>query len=101
MLTKHRLLTISLLLPFMAISSVVHANHNYKHRPNQPAGMMRLTKLIPHRQLPRRNYKGLRRRNSAILIRSALIKGPQIRLVDLSIDALSDVPGLAVVQQKK
>src|SRR6266566_3663501 len=37
MLTKH-LLTISILLPFMAISSAVHADHNYQHRPNQPAG---------------------------------------------------------------
>jgi len=36
MLTKH-LFTISLLLPFMAISSAVHADHNYQHRPNQPA----------------------------------------------------------------
>ena len=36
MLTKH-LLTISLVLPFMAISSVVRADHNYQHRPNQPA----------------------------------------------------------------
>jgi len=35
MLTKH-LFTISLLLPFMAMSSVVHADHNYQHRPNQP-----------------------------------------------------------------
>ncbi len=36
MLTK-RLLTISLLLPFVAISSVAHANHNNQHHPNQPA----------------------------------------------------------------
>ena len=36
MLAKH-LLTISLLLPLMAISSAVHADHNYQHRPNQPA----------------------------------------------------------------
>ena len=37
MLAKH-LLTISTLLPYMAISSAVHAGHNYQHRPNQPAG---------------------------------------------------------------
>ena len=36
MLTK-RFLTISLLLPLVAISSVARANHNDQHRPNQPA----------------------------------------------------------------
>jgi len=37
MLTK-RFLTISLLLPLVAISSVARANHNDQHRSNQPAG---------------------------------------------------------------
>ena len=31
------LLRVSLLLPFLAISSAVHADHNFQHRTNQPA----------------------------------------------------------------
>lgn len=31
------LLRVSLLSSFMAISSAVHADHNFQHRPNQPA----------------------------------------------------------------
>ncbi len=46
MLTKH-LFTISLLLPFMAISSAVHADHNYQHRPNQPAGYGAFNQAVP------------------------------------------------------
>jgi len=46
MLTK-RLLTISTLLPFMAISSVAHANHNYRHRPNQPALYRAFNQAVP------------------------------------------------------
>ena len=46
MSTKH-LLTISLLLPFMAISSTVYAGHNYQHRPNQPAEYGALAQVGP------------------------------------------------------
>ncbi len=46
MLTKH-LFTISLLLPFMAMSSAVHADHNYQHRPNQPAGYGAFNQAVP------------------------------------------------------
>jgi hypothetical protein len=46
MLTK-RLLTISLLLPLVAISSVAHANHNYQHRPNQPAAYAAFNQAVP------------------------------------------------------
>jgi hypothetical protein len=30
-----RLLTLTLLLPLMAVSTEVYANHNYQHHPNQ------------------------------------------------------------------
>ena len=33
---KKKLLTVSLLMPLMAISGLAQANHNYQHRPNQP-----------------------------------------------------------------
>ena len=46
MLTKH-LFMISVLLPFMAISSVVHADHNYQHRPNQPTGYGAFNQAVP------------------------------------------------------
>src|SRR5260370_33129497 len=45
-LTK-RLLTISLLLPLVAISSVARANHNYQHRPNQPAEYAAFNQAVP------------------------------------------------------
>jgi hypothetical protein len=58
MSTKHRL-TISLLLLFMAISSTVYADHNYQHRPNQPAEYGALAQVGPpaptdKAELPRR-----------------------------------------------
>lgn len=34
-----------LLLPFMTISSVVHAAHNYQHRPSQPSGYDALAQI--------------------------------------------------------
>jgi len=46
MLAKY-LLTISTVLPFMAISSAVHADHNYQHRPNQPAGYAAFNQAVP------------------------------------------------------
>ncbi len=58
MLAKH-LLTISTLLPFMAISSAVHADHNYQHRPNQPAGYGALAQMAAakeHRHIRKVEY---------------------------------------------
>jgi hypothetical protein len=46
MLMKH-LFMISVLLPFMAISSVVHADHNYQHRRNQPSGHGAFNQAVP------------------------------------------------------
>ena len=46
MLTK-RFLTTSLLLPLVAISSVARANHNYQHRPNQPAEYAAFNQAVP------------------------------------------------------
>jgi hypothetical protein len=57
MLTK-RLLTISTLLPFMAISSVAHANHNYQHRPNQPAAYRAFDQAGPAAPASRMDLQG-------------------------------------------
>ncbi len=32
---RKRLFTVTLLLPFMAVSDVANASHNYQHRPNE------------------------------------------------------------------
>lgn len=39
------LLRASLLLPFIAVPSVVHANHNYQHQPNQPSAYSALAQI--------------------------------------------------------
>jgi len=58
----NNLLRVSLLLPFMAISSVVHADHNYQHRPNQPSEYGALAQIGP----PAATHKtDLQRRRSA------------------------------------
>ncbi len=57
MLTKH-LLTISLLLPFMATSSAAHAGHNYQHRPNQPAEYNAFNQAAPTPAAPRMDLQG-------------------------------------------
>jgi hypothetical protein len=35
-MSRKSLLTLSLLLPLMAIPGAAYANHNYQHRPNEP-----------------------------------------------------------------
>ncbi len=57
MLTK-RLLTISLLLPLVAISSVAHANHNYQHRPNQPAAYAAFDQAVPTPAASKKELQG-------------------------------------------
>ena len=62
MLTKH-LLTISLLLPFVAVSSAVYANHNNQHHPNQPAGYAAFNQAVP---TPAASKTELQRRPSVL-----------------------------------
>ncbi len=57
MSAKH-LLTISTLLPFMAVSSVAHANHNYQHRPNQPAEYAAFNQADPTRAASKMDLQG-------------------------------------------
>ncbi len=66
MLAKH-LLTISLRLPLMAISSAVHADHNYQHRPNQPAAYGAFNQAGPAPAASNTDWQGrpsLQQRNS-------------------------------------
>ena len=66
MLAKH-LLTISLLLPPMAILSAVHADHNYQHRPNQPAAYGAFNQAGPAPAASNTDWQGrpsLQQRNS-------------------------------------
>ena len=66
MLTKH-LFTISLLLPFMAISSAVHAGHNYEYQPNQPAAYGAFNQAGPAPAASNTDWQGrpsLQQRNS-------------------------------------
>jgi len=66
MLAKH-LLTISTVLPFMAISSAVHADHNYQHRPNQPAAYNAFNQAEPAAAASRMDLQGrpsVQQRNS-------------------------------------
>jgi hypothetical protein len=57
MLTKH-LLTISLLLPSVAISSVAYANHNNQHHPNQPAVYGAFNQAVPTPAASRTELQG-------------------------------------------
>ena len=66
MLTK-RLLTISLVLPFVAISSAVYANHNNQHHPNQPAEYAAFNQAVPTPAASRMDLQGrpsVQQRNS-------------------------------------
>lgn len=51
------LLRVSLLLPFMAISSVAHADHNYQHRPNEPRGYGALAQVGPPAATNKREWR--------------------------------------------
>jgi len=88
MLTKH-LLTISLLLPFMAISSAVYANHN-NQTSSEPA--RRVCCVQPGRSHTSCFQDGFARTPVVATTQFSegmhLSRGTQIRLVDLSIDAL-------------
>jgi len=57
MLTKH-LLTISLFLPFMAMSSAVYANHNNQHHPDQPAGYAAFNQAVPTQAASKTDLQG-------------------------------------------
>jgi hypothetical protein len=57
MLTK-RFLTISLLLPLVAISSAARADHNYQHRPNQPAAYAAFDQAVPTPAASKKELQG-------------------------------------------
>ncbi len=57
MLTK-RFLTISLLLPLVAISGVARADHNYQRRPNQPAAYNAFNQAVPTAAASKKQLQG-------------------------------------------
>src|SRR5260370_32960585 len=83
------LLTLSLLLPFMAISSAVHADHNYQHRPNQPAAYGAFNQAGPAPAASNTDWQG-----QPVVATTQFAEGmhlprwPEIRVVRLSISVV-------------